>query len=543
MAERTPWRGGAAAGLFLATFALLPFAEVELLALWPSIVALGVALLLQRVLAGLVTGAFAGAMLIEAGEGFSILLPLHAFWQIFETHLLPAFESTWNVGALIFTLVLGGFAGLIEKSGGLARILTNLAQGGTNPQRRVEGAGFLAGLAIFFDGLANALMVGRILRPLADRAGVARVKLAYVVDSTSSAVACVAFVSTWIAYQLAQIQNGLDNAGVPDFEPPYLIFFQSIPYNFYAWFTLILLATVILRRFDIGPMRRFQAGTVPERSPESTSDEPVIGAWRAIVPIGFLIVSILVGIYVDGAEEPWPVTGEKLSNAFGTANAAVVLVVCSALASLVAFAVFPHRRTRSSASAAFSEGTLSLFLPAMILVGAWILSSVLGTLGAGQVLAGLLESRLPVGFLPALVFLAGALTSFSTGSAWGTMGILMPLAVPVAFGLADPEATDPQMVALLASVVGAVFSGAVFGDHCSPISDTTIVSSIACGVEPHEHVATQIPYALIAAGTAVVLGFVPTGFGLPPWISLVAGLAFLAFLPVMVRAQAGSSNR
>ena len=253
---------------------------------------------------------------------------------------------------------------------------------------------------------------------------------------------------------------------------------------------------------------------------------------RAILPIFVLVASLIFGVYLVGTEQAWPVTRVKLVGAFGSDQVVNVLLWSSALASLVAFSLYPRGIEWESPSVVFLEGVKSLFVPVLILVGAWILSSTLTQLQAAEVISSLLGGHLPLFAIPASVFVLGALISFSTGSAWGTMIILMPLAITLLFGLSGDSVLELERETL-AAVVGAVFSGAVFGDHCSPISDTTIVSSIACEVEPHDHVRTQLPYALIAAFAALILGFLPVGFGLSPWVSLILGLSILPFIPTV----------
>lgn len=519
------WRGLVALVLLLLAVPLA-FSDAAAVALWPSLVALTTVVLLRRVLAGLMAGAAAGALLLNAGN------PVTAFVALFGDHLLPALESSWKVGAILFTFTLGGFAALLERGGGFHGLVAGWLRKGRNADQRVLWGGFGLGLVCFFDGLANSMMVGRLLRGFGDRFGIPRVKLAYLVDSTSSAVACVAFVSTWIAYQLAMIREGFANAGRPDEAMAYGRFFASIPYNFYCWFTLVLLALVIARRWDIGPMRRFVAEARPQTPSEEETAAPHGPGWVAWGPLVVLLAAIFGGLYVSGADPRWPLTLSGVADAFGSADAALVLVVASALAALVAYLVYPRAVVRHDPAAApgpvFLAGAQSLFMPVTILLAAWMLSSTLQALEAGPVLTALLSGALPPALLPAAVFLTGALISFTTGTSWGTMGLLMPLAIPVTLGLAPASALPPD--ALVAAVIGAVFSGAVFGDHCSPMSDTTIVSSVATGVEPHDHVRTQLPYALLAALTAVVTGFLPVGLGLSPWLGLPLGIGALGAL-------------
>ncbi len=518
---------------------LFALTDFQIRAFWPSVVALGVVLLIRRVLTGLLAGGTAGVIIIAGGN------PIKAYLSFFSDHLIPALQDSWKIGAIIFTLLLGGFVALIEKGGGLQTLVGKLLAHGGDPARRLQWSTLIMGLIVFFDGLANSIMVGRIMRKLADRCGVSRVKLAYLVDSTSSAVACLAFVSTWIATQLAMIREGYVLAGRGEEVAPYALFFESIPYNFYCIFTLMLIVVSIAKQFNPGSMEEFEwnARERLRRSRASADlafsendgtgelDGERTAHWLvAVVPILVLVFFLVFGIYLSGGESPWPVTRAKIVTAFGGSEVVIILISASALASLVAYALYPRRKNKEPPSEVYAEGVRTLFLPVLILLGAWVLSSTLSDLQAAEVISRLLEGRMPLFALPGAIFLVGGVISFTTGSAWGTMIILMPLSVSVVFGLSGGEVTESEYT-LLATVVGAVFSGAVFGDHCSPISDTTIISSIACDVEPHDHVRTQIPYALLAAFTAIAVGFVPAGIGISPFYSLLVGAAVLWIFP------------
>ncbi|QQL44766.1 Na+/H+ antiporter NhaC family protein [Sulfuriroseicoccus oceanibius] len=503
------------------TWLLVPLAA-GWTALWPSVVALVSVFLLNRSITGLLLGASAGLLLLAGGN------PMVAVVSGVTDHLWPALTSTWNLSVLAFTLLLGGFAALLEKGGGLQALTTGWLRRGVHGGRHIQLSAYLLGLICFFDGLANSMLVGKSISPMAEKVGVSRQKLAYIVDSTSSAVACVAVISTWIAYQLSMIREGLVQADVEG--NAFALFLRSIPFNFYCWFTLILLMVVILRGWDIGPMKKFENAERPsDRALDGGSVER--SSLPAVVPIGFLIIGLLVGLYLDGAEGAMaPFTLEKVSAAFGNANAALVLVVVSLLACVLGFGMNfgPIRDQGGNAGAVFLSGVRNLLRPVLILVSAWLLSSTLKGLEATDVLSGMLQSRLNGELFPLLVFVVGALISFSTGTSWGTMGILMPLALPVALGYSGGELTG-----VIHATIAAVFSGAVFGDHCSPFSDTTIVSSVSCGVEPMDHVRTQLPYAMIAAIFAVAVGFLPAGFGWSPYAALGVGAAGLVALPVV----------
>ena len=505
--------------LWLATWIFVA-TDWDIKALWPSILGLSSVLLLRRVISGLLIGGSAGAILLSNGN------PFDAFMAFFTIHLIPALQSGWNISVLLFTLMLGGFVALIEKGGGIQALLNRWLKASGSIKKRVQWSGFALGIVCFFDGLANSLLVGRTLTPIARQAGISREKLSYIVDSTSASVACVAVISTWIAYQLSMIREGYLLAGIEEVNA-FGQFFRSIPLNFYCWFTLVLLAVVIARNWNIGPMR--EAEKKAEQAMQVFRPEPVQtvkGAWRALVPLFFLIVGLMAGLYLDGKSGGvFPINFEKVANAFGAADAAKILVTVSALACLVAYITNQAKIKEEAASDVFMDGVMQLFTPCLILVSVWVLTSTLKGLEAATVLSSLLDGTFPLSLFPATVFVIGTLISFTTGTSWGTMGVLMPLAIPVALTLGGVDgAAEGHLIPV---TIAAVFSGAVFGDHCSPLSDTTIISSFACDLDPIEHVRTQIPYALLAAGLAIVFGFIPAGFGVPAWMSLLLGIGIL----------------
>ena len=522
--------------VWLLTWPIL-WAKLPFLPLWPSMVALLAVFLLGRAMTGLLVGASAGLILLSGGN------PVSAFISGFQNHLIPSLQSSWNISVIIFTLLLGGFVALLEKGGGIGALIQKWLGKNQTAKKRVLWSTYGLGLVCFFDGLANSLLVGKSLTPIAKRLGISGVKMAYIVDSTSSAVACVAIISTWIAYQLSMIREGFLQVGASAEIQPFQTFLHSIPYNFYCWFTLFLLAVVILRNWNIGPMRRAETeiSKTETLSPrESDTKQSTTSILPAILPLAILIVGLLIGLYVSGSKSSGiPSSFQEVSEAFGAADAALVLVCISALACIVAFAANTKgiQSKGEKPSQVFSDGVLKLFNPLLILVSAWLLSSTLKQLDAIGFLVQLLNGNLPPSLFPTLVFAVGACISFSTGTSWGTMGVLMPLALPVALHFSGGAETS-----LIYGTVAAVFSGAVFGDHCSPFSDTTIVSSISCDVSPIDHVKTQLPYALIAAGAAITLGFLPTAFGVSPFIGLATGLLLLFFLPSVTRIFTSSSG-
>ncbi len=469
--------------------------------------ALTLILVTRKALVGLLGGGFAGALLLAGGN------PWEAYLAVFREHLAPSLMSPWKVGALAFTLLLGGFAAMLEAGGGFTALLRRLAPPGREAGRRFQLAAYSLGLICFFDGLANSLMVGRVGRSLAAPCGVSRVKLAYLVDSTSSAVACVALISTWIAFQLSMIDDALTAVGRD--ANAYTVFLQSLPYNFYCWFTLILAPAAIWWRFEPGPMGDFETAARQTKPSSLRENHDTSGqaAARALIPLVALLLAFGAGFLLLGRPDPFaPLDRDALTSAFGSDQGPQVMVLASLVATVVAVILFPRQGQGrfSPAVRAFAHGVRTMLGPILILVAAWILGSVVQALGTAELIVGLVDKDGAVALLPALVFVIGALVSFATGTSWGTMGLLFPLTIPTAAamsGALDPAAQDT----ILYAVVAAVFSGAVFGDHCSPFSDTTIVTAIACEVEPHDHVRTQLPYALVT-GTLTVLIYLLLGF-------------------------------
>jgi tetracycline resistance efflux pump len=506
--------------------------DTPLKTLWPVIVALTLVVITRRAFWGLLIGAFAGSVILCNGN------PWQAYLELFARHLAPSLSSSWKMGAILFTLVLGGFAAVLHEGTGFRTMLHLFVGKRTNAARRFQAAAAGLGIICFFDGLANSMLVGRVGKDMAEKCGVSRVKLAYIVDSTSSAVACVAFVSTWIAYQLSMIKEGFRMAGRD--VNPYLIFVKSIPYNFYCWFTLVMLFVSIFRRFNPGPMHRFENEARALNTP--MAEAPTLfagkgaGVHSVLIPLITLISLFFLGFYVLGTTGPkWPVTAEKIARAFGSNAGPLVLVLSSLIATCIAILLFPSRKDGYLLQGvlAFKEGVQSLMGPIFILVAAWIIGSVLGELKTAEYLSSVMSRTDAAVLIPSLIFITGSLISFSTGTSWGTMGILFPLAIPIAATAC--RAGDPAWQETYLQIsVAAVFSGAVFGDHCSPFSDTTIISSISCDVEPHDHIRTQIPFALITAVITVFFGFLPAGLGLPSLVLLSAGALFLMFLPTLL---------
>lgn len=516
------WIG--AALLLAATFAVGAAANDSLFrALWPALVAIGVIVMLKEAALGLACGVAAAALLLAGGD------PLKALRLALADHLFPAMQGPWRIGALVFTLVLGSFAGILERSGGFEAVLRRMLAGGKDGTRRLLGGTYLVGLLCFFDGLASSLLTGRIARPLADRAGVSRERLSWVVDSTGSPVACVAFISTWIATQLSLIEQGLKDAPFP--VEPYALFFQAVPANAYCLLTLLLVPLAIRTGYQPRAMRRFKP-LVPETDEVQTFDLP--RPWVVLVPLAVLVVGILGGFPLLSEKPVNVLTVEGWKQAFSGDAGPYALVFGSVAGWIAAMVCFPAKRRHQAAEAAV-HGAGSLIPALVVLVFAWSLGGMFEALGTTRHIAELLAGGIPAAWLSLVIFVIGSSMAFTTGSSWGTMGLLMPLALPatlVASGASGLSPEETRQVAVM--VIGAVFGGATLGDHCSPFSDTTIISALASGCRTVDHVTSQLPFAGMAAAMScaayavMAMGATPLAATTAAAVALVGWVKWLA---------------
>lgn len=508
-----------------ATFAVGAAGGDSLLcALWPALVAIGVIVLLKEAALGLACGVAAAALLLAGGD------PHKALRLALADHVFPAMQGPWRIGALVFTLVLGSFAGILERSGGFETLLRKFLSGGRDGAKSLLGGVYGVGLLCFFDGLASSLLSGRIARPLADRAGVSRERLAWVVDSTGSPVACVAFISTWIATQLSLIEQGLK--GAPFKVEPYAMFFQSVPANAYCLLTLLLVPLAIRSGYQPRAMRCFKA-LPPGEIAAAPADSP--RPWVVLLPLTVLVLGILGGFPLLAGERIDVFSVEGWKRAFSGDAGPYALVFGSVAGWIAAMLCFPAKR-RDEAAAAAAHGAGSLIPALVVLIFAWSLGSMFETLGTTRYISALLAGGTPVAWLPLVIFVVGASMAFITGSSWGTMGLLIPLALPAtlaaasAAGMPVGESRD-----LAAMVIGAVFGGATLGDHCSPFSDTTIVSALASGCKTIDHVTTQLPFAGMAAASACT-AYAMMAVGMAPVLAtLVAAVALSVWVRVLSR--------
>ena len=525
--------------------------ELRILPGWvsllPALIAIAVALLLRNVLPALILGLWIGA---TAVQGFTVAGIGQGLLDVFAVYVAGAMSDGDRIAIILFTMMIGGMVGITTRNGGMAqvvRIVVSKAKTVIGGQVSV----WLMGLVVFFDDYANTLVVGNTARPITDHLKISREKLAYIVDSTAAPVVCIAFVTTWIGYQVTLIDKATADIDALSGTAAYSIFLNSIPYSFYPILAIIFVLAVAASGRDIGPMYKAEVrarnGAVrPERAEElpamdgdKLESKPGVplSAINAFLPILSMIVALLVSMYMTGE-------GDNLRDIIGSANPYKSMLWASFIGALVAASLSIGRRVLSAHETvdAWYGGARAMLFGMIVLVLAWSMSDITAVLNAKGYLISILGDALPAALLPAIVFVLAAITAFATGTSWGTMGILVPLVVPLTWAVMTVHGiADSSGMHILYSAVSCVLAGAVWGDHCSPISDTTVLSSIASGCDHIEHVRTQLPYAMIVGGVAIGIGTIPGGYGLSPWISLLISIPILIGILRFFGRKAGES--
>ena len=509
--------------------------EVPVIPAWisilPPLVAIGVALLIRSVLPALMLGLWLGAWALEGLTAKGVFTGLFASFEVYVANAVADYD---HATIMLFTFMIAGMVGVISRNGGMRGIVEWIITG-ANSAKRGQLAVWSLGLLIFFDDYSNTLVVGNTSRSITDRLRISREKLAYLVDSTAAPLATVALVTTWIGYQVSLIGDAI--APLNDLTmSAYGIFLNSILYSFYPFMAILLVVLVITTGREFGPMlaaeRRARSTGVtapPVKSRVGQDDEAALAmkegvpprAFNALIPVAVMILGILVGLYVTGE-------GDTIGKIIGSANSYRALMWASLAGAMVAIVMTAAQRLLSLDEIvdAWVSGARFTFIAMIILVLAWSMSEISRELHTADFLIASLGNSLPAAALPAIIFVLAAFTAFSTGSSWGAMGILLPLVLPLCWAIMSMEGlTAGEDYFILYSSVSGVLAGAVWGDHCSPISDTTVMSSLSAGCDHIEHVRTQLPYALLAGAAALGAGTLPTSFGLPWWLGMLAAAA------------------
>jgi Na+/H+ antiporter NhaC len=513
----------------------------------PPVVAIGLALITRQVIVALVLGIWLGATLISGN-------PAAAFLRMGDTYLTGALADSSHAAIVLFSSILGGMVGVLSRSGATEGIVHWLS-GRVGGRRGGMVSTSVMGTLIFFDDYANTLLVGSTMRPLTDRLNISREKLAWLVDSTAAPVTTVAVISTWVGFEVGLLQDAMASLHGSGAEA-YTVFLRSIPFSFYPLLMLLFVYLAAFTGRDFGPMltaerRAVNEGLVLRPGSQPASDAPVnqlgdveefgpqeqaaASPLLAGVPILAVILTTALGLYFGGRQTAQaaglasPTLREVLNNADSFAVLTWAALVGALLA--IVLSVASRRLGLREALDGYVDGTKSMLIAITILILAWSLSAVCEQLDTAGYLVGVSQKVLSAHWLPAVVFVLAAAVSFATGTSWGTMAILMPLVYPMGVQLPAAAGLEgPVAVNILLASVSAVLAGAVWGDHCSPISDTTIMSSLASGCDHVDHVRTQMPYALSVGAVAIVCGYLPAGFGLAPWFSLALGTLLVLVL-------------
>ena len=532
--------------------------NAEIFGFWtliPPVVAIVLAFITKDVVLSLFIGVFSGTFLINVIDSSIPMTFVKGFTDIVK-RVVGSLADSWNAGIVLQVLCIGGVVALITKMGGTKAValwLSKKAKTGVSAQIST----WVMGLFVFFDDYANSLIVGPIMRPITDKFKVSREKLAFIIDATAAPIAGLAVISTWVGLEISLIKQGYELIGITNVNA-FSIFVETMPYRFYNLFMLFfIVCTAFMGREFAGMLkaeRRARAGELhPRRGGAMIEDiedktlEPKenikLQSSNAVIPLLVLILGAFVSFYFSGlgalegealeSAKAHPLTFHTFQATFGAADASVALFQSALLATVVAIFMAVYRKilTVREAIETWGKGWKTMITTIIILLLAWSLSSVIKELGTSRYLVDLLSQSTPKIVLPAAIFMLGSFISFSTGTSYGTMGILMPLAIPLASAVGMHSGLEGDALhAYMIVNISAVLTGAIFGDHCSPISDTTILSSMGAGCNHIDHVQTQMPYALAVCAISIFAGYFPIALGLSIWIVLPLGLLVTALV-------------
>ncbi|EAK7235490.1 Na+/H+ antiporter NhaC family protein [Campylobacter upsaliensis] len=562
---------------FLA-FCLLPialFADAKVnaefygfITLLPPFIAIILAFITKDVILSLFMGVLSGTFLLSLASNIFFVDTI-ALINIYDTlvesfskiisYVLKSTSDPVNAGIILQILCIGGLVALITKMGGAKAIALQFAKRAKTAISAQLNTWFI-GLLIFFDDYANLLIVGPIMRPLADKFKISREKFAFIIDSTAAPVAGIAIISTWIGLEVSLIKNAYASIGIDNISA-FGIFVETIPYRFYNIFMLFFVALTAIMGREFGSMyaAQIRAKTTGQIAPMPKSaaldtaeledqflapkDGIEIRAFDAIVPVMTLIILAILGFYFNGfsvleGEElakakANPLSFETLRSAFGSADSSIVLFQAALFAAIVAIFIGVRRRIFNIKEAieTWIYGWKTMIFTIVLLLLAWSLSSIVKDLGTSTFITHLLADKLPEFILPATIFAFASLISFAIGTSYGTMGVLMPLAVPLAFEVAKLNGLESGALHhYMVLNISCVLTGAIFGNHCSPISDNVILSSMSAKCDHMEHVRTQIPYALFICAISLFTGYIPTALGLSVWLVLPLNFILITLL-------------
>ncbi len=516
----------------------------------PPLIAILVALVFREVYTALFLGLLSGTTILFFFQGKSFFIALFSgLFAIIDTYIVETMKDEGHVSIILFSMMIGGMVALITKNGGMRGIVSYLSRYAANAKSG-QFITWLLGIAIFFDDYANTLIVGNTMRPVTDRLKISREKLAYIVDSTAAPVAALALTTTWIGIEIAYIQEGINAIGLD--ESAYLIFIRSLSTRFYPILTLAFILILIFKGRDFGPMlkaeQRARAGenemeTIVASGNPVEEEETLKARWyNAAIPVFIVVFGTFAGLVITGWDSslwnnPEASAFTKFSEIIGNSDSYVALLWASMSGMFIAVIltvgqkIFNIRKSITS----LIEGFSTMLNAVLILILAWSLAKITQNMHTADFLSQILVNmHLSPFLLPAITFLLSAVIAFSTGSSWGTMAILYPLILPVSWTISQNHGLDyAASMLIFNNVVSSILAGSVFGDHCSPISDTTILSSLASSCNHIDHVRTQLPYALVVGVVGTLFGTLPAAYGVPFYVLFPLNIAILYFIVVV----------
>lgn len=554
------------------------------LSIVPPLVAIFLALVFKEVIVSLFIGVWAGAFIAGGMRVESLYYSLLSLMEVVQIYVIEALADSGHLSIIVFSMLIGGMVAIISRNGGMAGVVLAFSKYAYSA-RSSQFITWLLGVAIFFDDYANTLIVGNTMRSVTDKFRVSREKLAYIVDSTAAPIAAVAFITTWIGAELGYIDDGLrqiaERSGMELGLTPYGVFLSSLKYSFYPVLTMAFILMLVYTRRDYGPMyvaeqRARKTGALFNSRSEAESEDmenldPVAGAplkwYNAAIPVLLVILVTLFGLLDTGlaatyseladlgaapASQGWgdvwasiaqlPDTGNsffmKMGKIVGNSDSYVALLWASLSGVIAALLLTVGARIMKlvDAISAMTTGFKAMLPAVLILTMAWSLAATTKELHTATFLTTALQDNINPYAMPPIIFVLAALISFSTGSSWSTMAILYPIAIPTTWAICMAQGVgEAQSIELLLNVIATTLAASVLGDHCSPISDTTILSSLASDCNHIDHVRTQLPYALTVGAVALTACGLSTLMGGGWTVCLLLLAVGLAVLFAVVR--------
>lgn len=520
----------------------------------PPLIAIIMALIFKEVFSALFIGLLFGTSIIQFYQGASVFNAIFkGLFSIVDTYIINALNNKDHLSIIVFSMLIGATVNLITRNGGMKGIVNYLSKYAKTP---VMGQliTWLLGIIIFFDDYANTLVVGNTMRPVTDKLKISREKLSYIVDSTAAPVASLALITTWIGVELSYIQDGINAIGIE--QSAYDVFIRSLSTRFYPIFTLIFIFILVVKKREFGPMLRAerkarasdkifiddQENSFSNKLNDLEIPETIKARWyNAAIPVLILIFGTFIGLIYTGFDaNVWNDVNvsffTKLSVIIGNSDSFKALLWASMLGTIVALILTKSQKilTLKESIDSLINGCRTMLTAILILVLAWSLALITENMHTADFISlSLTYLNVSPYMMPTITFILAAIISFSTGSSWGTMAILYPLILPASWMISTNYGMEyDQSLMIFYNVVSSILAGSVLGDHCSPISDTTILSSLASSCNHIQHVRTQLPYALTVGGVSIILGTLPAAYGVSSLILFPVGIIILYLIIV-----------